>query len=80
MAKNASNQSGGSFSAFADAAVRRAVRSAAQAAALVLGKDAVEGMVNASTVNWSEVAGFSAGMAAVSILTSLATGLPEAKD
>ncbi len=60
---------------FAKAAGIRALRSAAQAAVLVIGSDAA---VNAFEIDWQLVAGMSLGMAAMSVLTSLATGLPEA--
>lgn len=46
----------------------RAVKSGAQGAILAFGA----GQVNALDVSWSTVGGFFAGMAALSILTSLA--------
>lgn len=45
----------------------RAVKSAAQAVVLVLGA----GQVNALTVDWASVGGFSAGAAVISVCTSL---------
>lgn len=60
---------------FAKAAAIRAVRTAAQAALAVLGAGAVDVLA----VDWQAVASVSAGAAIVSVLTSLATGLPEAE-
>ena len=53
----------------------RAVRSAAQAVILLTGTD----MVNFVTLDWVQIAGVAAGMAFVSMLTSVA-GLPELKE
>ena len=50
--------------------VDRAVRTAAQSAALVFGAD----QVNALNANWADVAGFAAGGAVLSVLSSLALG------
>lgn len=52
----------------------RAVKTAAQALLVLTGSD----MVNILTLDWSQIAGVAAGMAFVSLLTSLA-GLPELK-
>ena len=52
----------------------RAIRSAAQAVILLTGTDAV----NFITLDWVQIAGVAAGMAFVSLLTSIA-GLPEVK-
>lgn len=52
----------------------RAVRSAAQAVILLTGTD----MVNFVSLDWVQIAGVAAGMAFVSLLTSIA-GLPEVK-
>jgi hypothetical protein len=57
-------------------AVDRAVRTAAQAALLVLGAGqatADNAAVNAWLTDWSTVAGFGAGGAVVSVLSSLVT-------
>lgn len=48
--------------------VDRAVKTAAQAALLTLGADAV----NAFTVDWADVAGMALGGAVLSLLTNLA--------
>lgn len=56
------------------AAAIRAVKSAAQAVILLTGSDAV----NFITLDWVQIAGVAAGMAFVSLLTSVA-GLPEVK-
>lgn len=56
-------------SRFWTAAVERAVKSAAQAAILVLGAD----QLNVLTVDWPEVAGFAAGGFVLSVLTSVAS-------
>lgn len=62
------------------AAIARAARSAAQAAILTIGADAaIGGQVSIWGVDWSLVAGFSGGMAVMSLLTSLVAGLPEAE-
>lgn len=53
--------------AFLKAASERAIKSAAQAAALVLGAEAV----NVFAVSWVDVAGLSAGAAVLSLLTSV---------
>ena len=52
----------------------RAVKTAAQAVIVLTGTDAV----NVLTLDWVQIAGVAAGMAFVSLLTSLA-GLPELK-
>lgn len=52
----------------------RALRSAAQAVILLTGTDAV----NFVTLDWVQIAGVAAGMAFVSMLTSIA-GLPEVR-
>lgn len=54
---------------FWERAVERAVKTAAQAAILVIGAD----QVNALAVGWADVAGFAAGGFVLSVLTSLAT-------
>lgn len=48
----------------------RAVRTAAQAAVLVLGAD----QINALNADWADVGGFALGGFALSVLTSLVTG------
>lgn len=53
--------------AFWKNAAERAVKSAAQAAVLVLGAE----QVNAIAVDWADVGGFALGGAALSLLTSL---------
>lgn len=53
----------------------RAIKTAAQAVIVLTGTDAV----NVLTLDWVQIAGVAAGMAFVSLLTSLA-GLPELKD
>ena len=53
----------------------RAVKTAAQAVIVLTGAD----MVNIFTLDWMQIAGVAAGMAFVSLLTSLA-GLPELKE
>ena len=53
----------------------RAVRSAAQAVILLTGTDAVNFLV----LDWVQIAGVAAGMAFISLLTSIA-GLPELKE
>lgn len=50
-------------------AFERAVKSAAQAALLVLGAD----QINAMQANWGDVGGFALGGAVLSLLTSLVT-------
>lgn len=52
----------------------RAIKTAAQALLVLTGSD----MVNILTLDWVQIAGVAAGMAFVSLLTSLA-GLPELK-
>ena len=52
----------------------RAIKTAAQALLVLTGSD----MVNILTLDWTQIAGVAAGMAFVSLLTSLA-GLPELK-
>ena len=59
---------------FAKATAIRAIRTAAQAALGSLGTTAL-----VQQVQWEVVAGTSALAAFVSVLTSLATGLPEAE-
>ena len=55
------------------ATAERALRTAAQAALLVLVGDAYESLqVNAFAVDWMRVAGFALGGALLSVLTSLA--------
>lgn len=54
---------------FWTAAVERAVKSAAQAAILVLGAD----QLNVLAIDWPEVAGFAAGGFVLSVLTSVAS-------
>ena len=63
------------FKAWVRAALIRAVRTAAQAVIVLTGTDAV----NILTLDWMQIGGIAAGMAFVSILTSIA-GLPEVKD
>lgn len=63
------------IAAWAQATAIRAVRSAAQAALVVLGGD----MVDAWSADWERVAGASVGMAVVSVLTSIAFPPPEAE-
>ena len=53
----------------------RAVKTAAQAVLVLTGTDAV----NILALDWTQIAGIAAGMAFVSLLTSLA-GLPELKE
>lgn len=53
----------------------RAIKTAAQALLVLTGSD----MVNILTLDWVQIAGVAAGMAFVSLLTSLA-GLPELKN
>ena len=57
------------------AAGMRAIKTAAQAILVLTGSD----MVNILTMDWVQIAGVAAGMAFVSLLTSLA-GLPELKE
>lgn len=59
---------------FWSAAVKRAVRTAAQTALALLGTASV-GLLDA---DWANVASGSAMAAALSIINSIATGLPEA--
>lgn len=61
---------------FARALGIRAARTAAQTAVALLGT----GAFNIVEVDWQQVVGVSAGAALVSVLTSIATGLPEADD
>lgn len=63
------------MSIFLRAAAIRAIRTAAQTAVALLGT----GALNIVDVDWAQVAGVSAGAAVVSVLTSIATGLPEAE-
>jgi dihydroorotate dehydrogenase len=58
---------------FARATLIRAVRTAAQAALAVIGA----GAFDVVSADWQAIASVSAGAAVVSVLTSLATGLPE---
>lgn len=51
------------------AVLERAVKTAAQAALLVLGAD----QINAMNANWTDVGGFALGGFVLSVLTSLAT-------
>lgn len=53
----------------------RAIKTAAQAILVLTGSD----MVNILAMDWVQIAGVAAGMAFVSLLTSLA-GLPELKE
>jgi hypothetical protein len=56
------------------AAGLRAIRTAAQAIIVLIGSD----MVNIFTIDWLQTLGIAAGMAFVSLLTSIG-GLPELK-
>lgn len=58
---------------FLRATAIRAARTAAQTAVALLGAGAVDVL----TVDWQAIASVSAGAALVSVLTSVATGLPE---
>lgn len=60
---------------FLRATILRAVRTAAQTAVALLGADTFDVL----TVDWQSIASVSAGAAIVSVLTSIATGLPEAE-
>ena len=60
--------------AWIHAAGVRSIKTAAQAVLILTGAD----MVNILTLDWSQILGVAAGMAFVSLLTSLA-GLPELK-
>lgn len=55
--------------AYLYAVLERAVKTAAQAALLVLGAD----QINALTASWADVGGFAAGGFVLSVLSSLAT-------
>lgn len=55
--------------AYALAVLERAIKTAAQAALLVLGAD----QINAMHANWGDVGGFALGGFILSLLTSLAT-------
>lgn len=55
--------------AYAYAVLERAVKSAAQAALLVLGAD----QIDALSASWADVGGFALGGFVLSVLTSLAT-------
>lgn len=57
--------------AFWLATLERAVKTAAQAAVLVV----VAGQANVVSVDWAELAGFAAGGFVLSVLTSLGSGL-----
>lgn len=59
---------------FAKAAAIRAIRTAAQTAVALIGTNAV----GVTDVNWIGVASGAALASIVSVLTSIATGLPEA--
>ena len=63
------------MNSFIKAALIRAVRTCAQTAAATLGTSAV-----LSQVNWLEVLSASVLGGILSLLTSIATGLPEAQD
>lgn len=63
------------FKKFCIAALIRAVRTLAQTAVATIGTTAL-----LTEVNWSVVASASALAAVLSILTSIATGLPEVED
>ena len=63
------------FKAWLKAAGIRAAKTAAQAVIVLTGTDAV----NILTLDWKQIIGVAAGMAFVSILTSVA-GLPEVKN
>ena len=63
---------------FWNVALDRAVRSAAQAALLVLGADQVP-TLDAFAVDWQTVASFGVGGFVLSLLTSLAFTPPEAQ-
>jgi len=63
------------MSEFLKAALIRAVRTAAQSALAVIGA----GAFDVVAADWAAIGSVSAGAAVVSLLTSLATGLPEAK-
>lgn len=60
---------------FAKATLIRAIRTAAQTAVALLGT----GALNIVDVDWQQIIGVSGGAALVSVLTSVATGLPEAE-
>lgn len=60
---------------FIQATAIRAARTAAQTAVALLGT----GVLNIVDIDWQQVVGVSAGAALVSVLTSVATGLPEAE-
>jgi hypothetical protein len=62
------------FAKWARAAGIRALRTAAQAVLVLTGTDAV----NILALDWAQIGGIAAGMAFVSVLTSIA-GLPEVK-
>ncbi len=55
---------------FLRASIERACKTAAQAALLVIGAD----QLNVMTADWGTVAGFAAGGAVLSLLTSYASG------
>lgn len=55
--------------AFWQAALERAIKTAAQSAILVIGAD----QVNVIAVDWPEVAGFAGGGLVLSVLTSIAS-------
>ncbi len=63
------------MSTFLRAALVRAARTAAQSALALLGAGAVDVLA----VDWQALASVSLGAALVSLLTSVATGLPEAE-
>lgn len=60
---------------FVKAAINRAIRTAAQAALGVIAADTFDVLA----ADWQAIASVSAGAALVSLLTSVATGLPEAE-
>lgn len=59
--------------AFWKAAAERAVKTAAQGALLSIGATSIA--VNAFAVDWPQVGGFALGAAALSILTSVGSGI-----
>ena len=61
------------MSEFWKATLVRAIRTMAQAAITLIGSD----MVNIVSLDWPSILGCTATMGVLSILTSIATGLPE---
>lgn len=61
---------------FINETAERAIKSAAQAALLVLGAD----QLNVVTAAWADVAGFAAGGAVLSVLTSIVSANIGPKD